>query len=115
MNDNQTTASIHEPQVERGGTVELPDIQQTAVGNVPSSLFKLRLTTPLRQRLEAQAASRGLTLTGEILRRIDETFSDASERLTSLEKLGAERDRRLRELEERIHVLEQKRDDFDVR
>ncbi|GBR16808.1 hypothetical protein [Asaia spathodeae] len=88
----------------------MSDSQHTAGGNVPSSLFKLRLTTPLRQRLEAQALSRGLTLTGEILRRIDESFSDASERLTTLEKYGKEQDRRLREMEERIHDLEKEGD-----
>lgn len=54
---------------------------------MPDSLFKLRLTGPLRQRLEAEAAKRGLTLTGEILRRIDESFSDVSERLAALEKM----------------------------
>lgn len=111
--DNHTPGSQQEPQVEQGETAERSDSQHNAVGNVPSSLFKLRLTTPLRQRLEGQAASRGLTLTGEILRRIDETFSDASERLTSLEKSRAEQDRRLQELEERIQALEQKRDKFN--
>lgn len=54
---------------------------------LPDSLFKLRLTGKLRSRLEAEASKRGLTLTGEILRRIDESFSDVSERLTVLEKL----------------------------
>lgn len=59
----------------------------TMPDEMPDSLFKLRLTGPLRQRLEAEAARRGLTLTGEILRRIDESFSDVSERLAALEKV----------------------------
>lgn len=54
--------------------------------DMPDSLFKLRLTGPLRARLESEAANRGLTLTGEILRRIDETFSDSSEKITALER-----------------------------
>ncbi|QEO17862.1 hypothetical protein [Acetobacter vaccinii] len=53
----------------------------------PDSLFKLRLTGPLRRRLEEEAAKRGITLTAEILRRIDETFSDTTERLHSIEKI----------------------------
>jgi hypothetical protein len=51
------------------------------------SIFKLRLSGPLRARLEKEAAKRGLTLTAEILRRIDETFSETSDRLSALEKI----------------------------
>ncbi|ANA12927.1 hypothetical protein [Acetobacter oryzifermentans] len=53
---------------------------------LPDSLFKLRLTGPLRKRLENEAAKRGLTLTAEILRRIDETFSDSAEKIAALER-----------------------------
>jgi hypothetical protein len=53
----------------------------------PDSIFKLRLTGVLRDRLEEEAAKRGLTLTAEILRRIDETFSDSTERLHNIEKI----------------------------
>lgn len=53
---------------------------------LPDSLFKLRLTGPLRKRLEDEAAKRGLTLTAEILRRIDETFSDSAEKIAALER-----------------------------
>ena len=58
----------------------------------PDSLFKLRLTGPLRRRLEEEAAKRGITLTAEILRRIDETFSDTTERLHSIEKIVFDRE-----------------------
>lgn len=54
---------------------------------LPDSLFKLRLTGALRRRLEDEASKRGITLTAEILRRIDESFSDMSDRLNALEKL----------------------------
>lgn len=52
----------------------------------PDTWFKLRLTGPLRARLESEASKRGLTLTGEILRRIDETFSDSAEKIAALER-----------------------------
>lgn len=51
------------------------------------SLFKLRLTGALRERLEREANQRGITLTAEILRRIDDSFSEASDRISALEKV----------------------------
>ncbi len=54
--------------------------------DLPDSLFKLRLTGPLRKRLEGEAAKRGLTLTAEILRRIEETLSDTTDRISALER-----------------------------
>lgn len=54
--------------------------------SAPDTWFKLRLSGPLRARLEDEAAKRGLTLTAEILRRIEETFSDTSARFDALER-----------------------------
>lgn len=55
--------------------------------DMPDSLFKLRLSGALRKKLEHEASKRGLTLTGEILRRIDESFSEMSDRVDLLEKI----------------------------
>ncbi|BAT19828.1 hypothetical protein [Asaia bogorensis] len=74
--------------------------------NATDSLFKLRLTGQLRQRLEAEAAKRGLTLTGEILRRIDETFSDVSDRLTELEKAESARNTLFERMNDRLWHIE---------
>ncbi|GBR15557.1 hypothetical protein [Gluconobacter frateurii] len=54
--------------------------------SAPDTWFKLRLSGPLRARLEGEASKRGITLTAEILRRIEETFSDTSARFDALER-----------------------------
>ncbi|NVN02215.1 MULTISPECIES: hypothetical protein [Asaia] len=54
--------------------------------------FKLRLSPALRAFLEKQAADRGVTLTAEILRRIESTIDGAESRIEQLEKITDDED-----------------------
>lgn len=52
--------------------------------------FKLRLSPSLRKRLEDEAAQHGITLTAEILARLESTLSGADKRIDDLERLTSD-------------------------
>ena len=54
--------------------------------------FKLRLSAPLRKKLEAEANSHGRTLTAEILSRLEATLSGSERRIEELERLTSDED-----------------------
>ncbi|GBR41253.1 hypothetical protein NKW55_15675 [Gluconobacter kondonii] len=62
------------------------------IDSAPDTWFKLRLSGPLRARLEEEAATRGLTLTAEILRRIESTLDGTDNRVSKLEELTGDGD-----------------------
>jgi hypothetical protein len=69
-------------------------------------LFKLRLPDRLRNDLEKEAAKSGRSLTAEILDRLEMSFSDIVERLSSLEKEVFDGKRGNEALSDRITVFE---------
>ena len=69
-------------------------------------LFKLRLPSHLRQRLESEAATARRSLTSEILNRLEVSFSDTVERLNALEKEVFDGDRGNEGLLARIKAIE---------
>lgn len=54
--------------------------------------FKLRLSAPIRKKLEAEAANHGRTLTAEILARLEATLSGSEKRIEDLERLTSDPD-----------------------
>lgn len=54
--------------------------------------FKLRLSAPLRKKLETEATSHGRTLTAEILSRLEATLSGSERRIEELERLTSDED-----------------------
>lgn len=80
----------------------------------PDTWFKLRLSGSLRARLEGEAARHGITLTAEILRRIEETFSDTSARFDALERQVFDKGQGNEALKEQLDLLSQEIDNLRV-
>jgi hypothetical protein len=68
-------------------------------------LFKLRLPDYLREKLEKAATDRRQSLTAEILARLEESFSDLSERLRVVEDEVFHRERGNEALHSRVDMM----------